>query len=241
MFLAGVRHDLGTVALGNHHKRCAVVLEFIHIGVHPVGRRGTHRAAGISFGRLGGTGIQDRMVLEIGGHFFTGIQAGLELGVGDVAGHDDGAFEVDTGAYTVSGECRAYGVDAFVEVDFNAFGTFAGTTEFFRNQFRRVGVHLLDPHAVGVDLGFDVAIGAATHAHTDRAAGPVTGKAHHTDVVGQVLAAELGAETNLLRFLEQFFLQVDVAEGTAGLISGSGKVVVKLDAGQLYREQVLLG
>ena len=104
-----------------------------------------------------------------------------------------------------------------------------------------VGVHLLQPDTVTVYLGLDVAVGRAAHTHADGAGGSMTGQTHHTDVVGKGLAAKLGAKSYLLGFLEQFLLQVDVAEGTSGLITGGGQTVVILDTGQFYGEQVLLG
>ena len=56
--------------------------------------------------------------------------------------------------------------------------------------------------------------------------------------MGEVLAAELGAQADFLGFLQEFFLQVDVAERPAGLIAGGGQGVVILDAGEFDREEV---
>ena len=69
----------------------------------------------------------------------------------------------------------------------------------------------------------------------------MTGQTNDTDIVGQRLAAELGTQTDFLRFHEQLVLQVDVAESTAGLIACGGQIVIILDGGQLHGEQVLLG
>ena len=125
---------LGTVTLGNHDQGSAVILEFIHVRVHTVGRGGAHGAARIACGRFGRAGIQDGVVLEIGRHSFTGIQAGLQLGVGDVAGHNDGAFQVYTGAHGVFGKFCAHGVDTLVQVYLNTLRAFTGTAEFFGNK-----------------------------------------------------------------------------------------------------------
>ena len=69
----------------------------------------------------------------------------------------------------------------------------------------------------------------------------MAGKAYDADVVGQVFSAELGAQAYLLSLDQEFLLQVDVAEGTAGLVTGSGQVVIELDAGQLHGQEVLFG
>ena len=219
VFEAGVGDCLGAVPLGYHNQGGAVVLEFIHIRVHTIGRGGAHRAAGHPLGSLGRTGIEDGMILEIGGHFFSGVKAGLQFSVGDIAGHDDGALQIDAGADCIAAELCTNGVDALVQVYLDALGTLAGAAELLWNKFGRIAVQLLDPYAVSVDLGLDIAVRAAADTHSDGAAGTVAGQAYDADVVGQVFAAELGAKADFLRLFQEFFLQVDVAESAAGLIS----------------------
>ena len=180
------------------------------------------------------------MVLEIVGHAFACVQTGLELGMGYVAGHDDGPIKIHACAYSVLGEFCAHCINTLVQVYLDALGAFAGTAEFFGDEFRRVGVHLLDPYAVGVDLGFDIAVGTAAYSHSDRAAGTVTGQTDHTDVVGHVFTSELSAEADLLCLFEKFLFQVDVAERTAGLIAGGGQAVIELDACELDGKEILL-
>ena len=58
-------------------------------------------------------------------------------------------------------------------------------------------------------------------------------------LVGQMLAAELCAESDFVGFEQQFLLQVDVAECASGLIARGGQVVVVLDGSEFHREQVL--
>ena len=104
MLFAGIGDNLGAVALGDHDKGCAMILELINIRIHSVSRGGAHTAARITIRGLGRTGIEDGMILEIGGHILTGIQTGLKLGMGDVAGHDDGTVKVDPSAHRIFGE-----------------------------------------------------------------------------------------------------------------------------------------
>ena len=101
VFLAGIGDFLSAVALGNHNKRCAVLLEFIHIGVHAIGRCGAHRSAWIAIGSLGRSGIKNGMVLEILRHILSGVEASFEASVSYVASHDDGAAQVDACANRV--------------------------------------------------------------------------------------------------------------------------------------------
>ena len=101
------------------------------------------------------------MVFEVLGHLFASVEACLELGVCDVASHDDGAFQVDARGDGILGEFCTDGVDALVEVDDDGVLSLAGLCKFSWDEFCGVGVHLLEPHAVGIDFGFDVAVGRA--------------------------------------------------------------------------------
>ena len=69
----------------------------------------------------------------------------------------------------------------------------------------------------------------------------MTGQTDDTDVVGEMLAAELSTKTDFLCLDEELFLQFDITEGTSGLITCRGQSVLVFDAGQLHGEQVLLG
>ena len=64
---------------------------------------------------------------------------------------------------------------------------------------------------------------------------------YYTDVVSQCLTAKLGTQANLVGFLKQLLLQINVTECTTRLVAGGGQRVVVLDAGKLYGQQVLLG
>ena len=78
--------------------------------------------------------------------------------MGNVTGNDDGTLQVDTGGNRILRQFLANGVDAFVEVNLNTLATFAGLAQLFGNQFGRIAVHHLQPDAVAVDLGLDVAV-----------------------------------------------------------------------------------
>ena len=218
-----------------------MVLELVHIGIHTVGRGRSHGAAGIALWSLGRSGIEDGMILEVGRHLFASIQTSLQLGVRDVAGHDDRTLQVDTCRNGILRQFSTNGINALVQVDDNLVLAFASLCILGRNQFSRIGIHLLEPDTVGVDLRFDIAVGRTTHAHTDGARCAMARQTDDANVVGQILAAELCAQTNLMGLFEQFVLKVDVAESTSCLVASRGQSVVILDGGQLHREQVLLG
>ena len=82
---------MAAISLGDHHQAAAVALEQVDVGIHASGRGGAKRTAGQTGRFLGGTGVVDRMGLEIVGQRLARIELFLELGVGDITSHDDRA------------------------------------------------------------------------------------------------------------------------------------------------------
>ena len=68
----------------------------------------------------------------------------------------------------------------------------------------------------------------------------MTRQTNDTHVVRHVLTAELRSQTDLIRLLQQPFLQLYIAERTAGLVARRRQTVVVMRARQLNRQQVLL-
>ena len=162
------------------------------------------------------------MVLEVCGEVFAGIQAGFELGVGYVAGHDNGAVQTHAGGHEIFAQCGADILHRLVEVYAHGIAL-ACAAQLFGDEFVGLVVHLLYPDAVGVDLGLDVAVGRAAHAQTDGAAGAVARQTYHADVVGKCHAAELCAQAYLAGLFQQLLLQLDIAESAAAGIAGGGQ------------------
>jgi hypothetical protein len=86
---AGIRHSGTSVALGHHYQRPAEGLEEVHVAVHATRCRGAEGARGVTGGGLGGSGVVDRMILEILWQALAGIDPLLELRMGDVARDDE--------------------------------------------------------------------------------------------------------------------------------------------------------
>ncbi len=89
---------------------------------------------------------------------------------------------------------------------------------------RRIGLELLQEHAVGRDLGEDLAVRPARHADADRQAGTVARQADHPDVVAEILAAELRADAEHCGQLVDLPFHLEVAEGVARLAAWVGSV-----------------
>ena len=163
VLMAGVGDLLGAVALGNHDHRAAGGLELVDIAVHASGGGGTEAARGHTLRRLGRAGVVYGMVFEVLRHGFAAVEAFLDFGVGDVATYDDGAAQGQACRYGIFGELGKYFRHGSVEVNIDDLA-FAGLTHFFGDEFAGVGIEFLDPEALAVDFGFDVAVGAAAYA-----------------------------------------------------------------------------
>ena len=84
-----------------------------------------------------------------------------------------------------------------------------------RQILRRVMLELLEIDAVLGDLAEHLAVGRAGHAEPDRQRGAVARHPDHAHVVAEILAAELRADAERLRHLEDFLLHLEIAEGVA--------------------------
>ena len=80
---------------------------------------------------------------------------------------------------------------------------------------RRIGLELLEEHALARDLAERLAIRRARHRERDRAARAVARQADHARVVAEVLAAELRADAGRARDLDDLLLPLEIAERVA--------------------------
>ena len=167
------------------------------------------------------------MVFEVLGHRLAGIEAFLDFCMRDVAAHDDGAFEREARAYGIFVKLGKDFRHRTVEVDFHHFA-FALVAERFGDELSGEFVELLHPKAFAVDFRFHVAVGRAAYAHSYGAGSAVARQTDHADVVCEVFASELCSETDALRSLKKFLLQLHVAECAAVFVAGGGEVVVIL-------------
>ena len=104
-----------------------------------------------------------------------------------------------------------------------------------RQVFRRVGLQLLQEHAVRGDLRHDLPVGAARHADPHRQRRAVARQADHPHVVTEILAAELRADADIARQLQHLLFHLQVAERVARLAAAGGQRVQPLGGGQLHR------
>ena len=194
-------------------------LQQTDVRVHAPGRGWAERAGGSAFRSLGRTGVVDRMLLQVVGDRFAAVEDFLELGMRDVATDHDGAVEQQR---LTALELGQFGKDVCHRpVQVNLVTVLVlGHAILFRQQATRVTIHLFNEQAVFGDLGLDVAVGRAGNGHTEWAGCAVAGQTDNPNVVGEVFAAELGADAELLCRLLELLLEFDIAERLTVIIAG---------------------
>ena len=120
-----------------------------------------------------------------------------------------------------------------VEVDLHDLGGVGMLARVGGDEAAGILLKLLDPDTVLVDFGLGVAIRGTRDGEADRTRGTVTRQADDADVEGEPLAAELRADAELMRDLEELSLERGVAEGAAMLVARRRERVVVMRRGQL--------
>ena len=237
MRLASIGDFLGAVTFGQHHHRSAVGLEQVHIGVHaPRGGR-TERPRSHTFWSLGRSRIVHRVILKVLGQVAFLFQAFAQLGMGDIARHDHRAAQRQSGLDRV---LRQFGQDfphGSIQVNLHRF---VGIPVQFRiggvgQETPRISIQSLDKYPVLVNLRHALAVGGTRHGDRHWQRGPVARQAHHSHIVAEVFAAELGADSHLAGQLQHLFFHLFVAEAVCIGTTGGGQTV------QVVRRGILGG
>ena len=156
------------------------------------------------------------MVAQVLRHGLAGVEALLDLRVGDIAGDDEGAGEGEPGLDRVLAQLGADLVHRQGEVDLHHVVRLTVAEVVVVDLGEEVGrleLELLDEHSFGGDLAEALPVRRAGDRDGHRQAGPVPGEPDDPDVVTEVLPAELGADAELLGQLEDLGLEVEVTEG----------------------------
>ncbi len=219
-------------------------LELVDVAVHPTGRRRPERAGRVALRRLGRSRVVHAMVLQVARHRPTRVESLLDLGVGDVAGHDHRSGQHDAGAHRVLRELGADLVHRPGEVDVDDRRTIVLVEVVVGDvgqEPRRIAFELLEEDPVAGDLAERLPVGRARHGHRHRAARAVAGETDDTNVVAEVLATELGTDPGGLGEPQHLALEVDVAERVPCRRAGGREGVEVLRRGQLRRLDRVLG
>src|SRR5215472_16393467 len=102
MLAAGSANLGAAIALRQSDETSASGHERIDIAVHAPGSGRPEGTRSISFGRLGRTGVVDRMVLDVIGQPAAALEPFLQFGVSDVASDDQRAGQAEPGLDRVS-------------------------------------------------------------------------------------------------------------------------------------------
>ena len=139
----------------------------------PAGGGGAEGPRGEPLGLLGRARVVHGVVLEILRQVLAGVEALLELGVGDVAGHDHGAGERQAGLDRKLAELGSQLLHAHrIEVDLDNVSAQIARGDL-RQVLGRIGLELFEEDAVARDLGLGLAVGRARDPDADRTRGPV--------------------------------------------------------------------
>ena len=125
-----------------------------------------------------------------------------------------------------------------VEVDLDDI-SFTAVAQSFGNETAWIIIEFLNPNTIRIDLRLDVTICRAAYAHSDRTGSAVTRHTDDTQVVSQIFATELSAETNFPSLFKHLFFQFYVAESAAVFISRSRKLIIVMCRSELHGQQVL--
>ncbi len=201
VLLAGVAHHGRAVALRQHHHRAAGGLEILDEGIHAPGRGRPERARGIAFRRLRRARVIDRMVLEIIRQSLPLLQPLAQLGMRQIARHDHRTGERQPRLDRIFRELRQDFLHRLGEIDLHHLAAELCRIDI-RQIFRRIVLELFEEHAVLGDLAERLAVGRARHAKPDRQRGAVARQPDHAHVVAEIFAAELRADAERLRHLQ---------------------------------------
>lgn len=155
--------------------------------------------------------------------------------MGDVAGYDQGAFDIESGLNRVFGQFGTHGVHSLVEVDFDRRSQ---PRSLGGQETRRILFELFEEDALFGDFCLDVAVGRTAHADPHGARSRMARQADHPHVMYQVFAAELRSDARFLADFPNLFLPFEVAERTAPFVAAGGQMIVIVGRGFFDRGEV---
>ena len=156
-----------------------------------------------------------------------------------VSGDNHRTFQIQAGLDRILGKIRKHVLHRTVQVDFHRRSQIHGIPR--RNVIFRMVFHLFEPEPVFVNLRLDVAVRRTAYPDRNRTARRMARAADNADIVHQILAAELRADSGLLANVQNLFFHFEIAENAPAFGTRRRNVVQVTAAGELHRMRVHLG
>jgi hypothetical protein len=161
------------------------------------------------------------VVLEVLRQVLSVVQTLFQLGMRDVAGDHEGTIERKTCRHRMAAELAQGLGHGPCEVDLDNLAAQLLICDLGK-VLGRILFQALEKETVAVDLGEGLAIGRAGDPEADRTGGAMAWEAYYANVVSEVLAAELGAQTRPPAELEDLLLQFQVPKRSTELVALGG-------------------
>mmetsp|Transcript_89174 Transcript_89174/g.277220 ORF Transcript_89174/g.277220 Transcript_89174/m.277220 type:complete len:556 (-) Transcript_89174:395-2062(-) len=239
VLLASLGHLRGAVALANHDHGAPECLEGADVGVHAPSSGGPEGSRGHARWCLGGTCIVDGVLLDVVRQAFPVIDHLLHPSMRNVARDNDGPREGQARLHRIPAQELEVLLHGVVQVNLDDLSTAVQRTLLHVGQvLGGLPLQLLEEDALLRDPGLGLAVGGAGDADADRAGGAVPGQPDHADVMHEVLSTVLRSDAQVLGYVLDLCLPLEVAECSPSSAAGGGKPVQVLAAGQLDRLQI---
>ena len=158
------------------------------------------------------------MILEIFGQALAGVQLFFQLGVSDVSRDDNRSGQRQPGGDRMLAQRREDGRHRLVQVDPDDLFLQVLFTDV-REVLRGIRFELFEEDPVFGDFAEDLPVGRAGNAQTDGAGRAMPGEADDPHVVGEIFAAELGADSGFGTEFQYLLFEVEVPKRPPQIVS----------------------
>ena len=238
--MASIGYLLATIAFGNHDHRASVALEQVDIRIHTPRRRRPKRARCHSFGRLGRSGIINRVIFEILRHLLSCIETFFYFGMGNIPTHYNGSVERQSRGNRIFGQFGKDFVHRAIQIDLYGI-PFSGLTQLFGDKSAGIIIEAFYPQTFPIDFGLDIPVGRTRYTQPYGTRRAMSRQTDNTHIMCKIFTAELSTYSRFLRRTQNLFFELYVSERVSQLITRGRKIVVILGRSEFHGFKIHLG